>query len=373
MNPTSKPPLGGFEQRLLGELREFVELRAAAQTHSQDRVPPVTSRRPRGDQSGPFWRRRWTRPTVMLAVACVAAAVAVVVGNGSSSPPSAAAAVLHRLARVAAARPVIQPGPGQYLHLAAIRDGETVQGNCTVLVPDHVQSWISANGSALVLQKAGQLAFPSAHNKRACERAHSPLLHGGITDITGMNGTSPDSAETWWAPGCYGLEGASRLQASLQDPRTLLRRVRVITGVAVPGPAGAFISVGDLLAENDALPALRAALYRAAATIPGVRLLGPVIDRLGRHGIGLALTSHDASYPGWTFELIFDAHDSALLGDRRVDNTGQLNGWDVYHKPTIVNQIPARPPSRLSPPCTNGQSSGHPTPAGIMIMTGAAH
>jgi len=40
-----------------------------------------------------------------------------------------------------------------------------------------------------------------------------------------------------------------------------------------PGPAEAFTQVGDLLRETDASPALRAALYSAAAGLAGVKSL----------------------------------------------------------------------------------------------------
>ena len=57
------------------------------------------------------------------------------------------------------------------------------------------------------------------------------------------------------------------------DPGTLLVQMRRADG----GPRSAgedFVHVGDFLRETDARPALRAALYRATALIPGVRLLG---------------------------------------------------------------------------------------------------
>jgi hypothetical protein len=366
VNPTGKPPLDDFEQRLLDKLREFVQLRAASQDIKQADDRASTSRSA-GEGRQSLWRRRWTRPALALSIACTATAVAIIaVGTGPGSPPSAGAAMLDRVATVASSRPILEPGPGQYLYLDSADDAPIVQGNCRALIYDHVRTWISAKGAALVLDNTdGQVAFPSARDQRTCRRSHSPLLRGDVSAVTGHTSTTnPNTGETWWAPGCFPLQPGSALSANL-DPTALLRKIRSIEGTSVPGPAGEFDSAGLLLASSDASPALRAAIYRAVATLPGIRLLGTVSDRLGRHGVGLALTSH-----GWTSTLIIDPDNSTLLADSQTNPNGQPNGWDIYHKPTIVNRIPTRAPERLTPPCRRGLSEGRPARSGIMIMTG---
>lgn len=300
----------------------------------------------------PLSRRRATRTAVGLAVASLAATVAIVAGTGSTAPPSAAAAVLQRLARVASVQsPVSPPHAGHYLYVDSTQAGESVQGGCSTLVPAHLQSWIGANGSGRVLQTTRQGSFFSAHDKLVCERSHSILLHSSATN------------DTWWAPGCYSIGDATYLHGSFQDPKTLLRKMAKIEG-GPPGTAEAFLHVGSFL-QGDASPALRAAIYRAAATIPGVRLLGQATDRLGRHGIGIALPSQ-----GSTSELILDPHDSALLSEQ-MTLRGQLHDWAVYRKTAIVSRIPARRPGRLAPACSNGLSYGHSARDGITIMTGS--
>ncbi|MGI8714438.1 MAG: CU044_5270 family protein, partial [Solirubrobacteraceae bacterium] len=241
--------------------------------------------------------------------ACVAATLAIVAGTGSSAPPRAAAAVLQRLARVASGqRPVSAPAPGHYLYVDSTQAGESVQGGCSTLVAEQRQIWISANGSGRVLESTGQGSFFSTHDRLVCRRSHSILLNSRAT------------SDTWWARGCYSIGDASYLRGSFRDPKTLLQKLAEIAG-GPPGSAEAFMHIGDFLRESDASPALRAAIYRAAATIPGARLLGPVSDRLGRPGIGIALTSHR-----WTSELILDPHDSALLAEQTTFR-GQLHGW----------------------------------------------
>jgi hypothetical protein len=51
-----------------------------------------------------------------------------------------------------------------------------------------------------------------------------------------------------------------------------------------------------------------------------VQLLGPVTDRLGRHGTGIAVNSH-----GSTSELIFDSHDIAQRGHAQRDRAGTIH------------------------------------------------
>jgi hypothetical protein len=271
------------------------------------------------------------------------------------------AAVLQRLANVAAMQsPVAPPPAGHYVHVSSLQAGETGQvgvaghPRCTVLVPERRQIWISASGSGRTLDVPGPLTFFSPGGKRACERWHSAVLH----DVAAVQ-------DTWYAPGCYDLGDASRLHGSFSDPKALLGQMAEIDGGPI-GPAGDFFRVGSFLRESDASPQLRAAIYRAAATIPGVRLLGSVMDRLGRHGIGMALTSD-----GSTSELIFNPRNGSMLAQQTANSAGQLIGWGVYHPNEIVNRIPGGPPVRLTPPCArSGVNYGRSGPGGTTIFTG---
>ena len=76
--------------------------------------------------------------------------------------------------------------------------------------------------------------------------------------------------------------------------------------------------VGELLREAPTPPALRAALYRVAARIPGVELVGAVRDEQGRRGIAVALPEETERN-----ELVFDPRSAALLGERSVTTREQ--------------------------------------------------
>ena len=121
------------------------------------------------------------------------------------------------------------------------------------------------------------------------------------------------------------------------------RRFRTESDSALPWLLGI---ATNLLRETDASPALRAAIYKVAATIPGVEVLGPARDHSGRLGIGLAYNT-----AGARSELIFDPRTSALLGELDTDPAGALVGWAVYLRSRIVNGLPRRRARTAAPAC----------------------
>jgi hypothetical protein len=174
------------------------------------------------------------------------------------------------------------------------------------------------------------------------------------------------TSNTWAAPGCLGIDPVP-LGKLPTDPKLL--RARLLTGKVEggpPGPAEAFTQVGDLLRETDASPALRAALYRAAAGLRGVRNLGIVTDQLGRRGIALAIDS-----AGIRHELIFSTTTSALLGEEGVlvqpskglpGKIGSVLYWSDYLPSRVVSRLPAPSPLPLKPTCVKGAATGLKVP-----------
>ena len=156
------------------------------------------------------------------------------------------------------------------------------------------------------------------------------------------------TTNTWFAPGCLELGPTSDWRKLSTDPRVLLGQMRRIDG-GPPTAAEDFVHIGDFLRETDAPPKIRAAIYRAAALIPGVQLLGSVRDHDGRRGIGMAYTSHHS-----TSELIFDPRTGELLGEQ---SGGQLEYWAVYLRQRVVNHLPSRSPAPLTPACV--ATAGH--------------
>ncbi len=319
---------------------------------------PRTSRTSRALDTSRRRRRVWLLPTtvaVAATVAIVAIVLADVLGSGSPGPSPAAAAVFNHLAAVAKAQPSNVPGPGQYLYVDSDQANEAIAAGtgCTMLAPERRQIWIGADGSGRLLENIGQASFLSAADRTACARAH----------LLGQAG--PGTSDMWFAPDCLSI-GPTNLQALPTDAAALraLLDARKIEG-GPPGPAEDFVQIGDLLRETDASPALRAAIYTVAATIPGVEVLGPARDHAGRLGIGLAYNSGGARS-----ELIFDPRTSALLGELDTDPSGAVSGWAVYVQSRIVNGLPHQPPAPLHPACVNYSGRAVQEPDGSTLMVG---
>jgi hypothetical protein len=85
MKATHDSSLDGFEQRLLGELRRFVELRAAEQAPIQDRL---TARRPQAGRLAVTPGRWMTAGATAAVIGCIMA----LIGFSSDSAPSLAQA-----------------------------------------------------------------------------------------------------------------------------------------------------------------------------------------------------------------------------------------------------------------------------------------
>lgn len=111
-----------------------------------------------------------------------------------------------------------------------------------------------------------------------------------------------------------------------------------------------FTIVGDIMRLPAVPPALRAALFRVAERLPGVTLVGPTQDGLGRHGTAVGMTTIGSR--GLRNDLIFDPTTGALLGERTVSLSGKSGtpagsviNWSVYPVEAVVHtdhKLPAK-------------------------------
>ena len=128
------------------------------------------------------------------------------------------------------------------------------------------------------------------------------------------------------------------LQSLPTDPQVLLHRIRLLkTGGRSPD-AEAFGTIGDLIRESVMPPRVSAALYRAAALIPGVTVISSDTDAIGRPGVAVSLTVR-----GEQQEWIFDRHTYQLLGERDFQN-GILVGKTAILGRAIVDRSGELPP-----------------------------
>jgi hypothetical protein len=329
--------------------------RSVAALNPSSSVAPA---KPRRRERSAFARRMATRRPVTFATATVAAAVVLAVSLLSSGPaagPSpAVAAVLQHLARIAARGPSLVPGSGQYLYVDSVNDYPAIQmvphgTGCVAYGVNHRQIWIAADGSGLLRQTSGPATFTSAHDRALCLRAESK------SDL------SAGASNMWFADQCFQLGPTNDMQSLSTNPRTLLRQMRKIDG-GPRDPGEDFKRVGDFLRETDAPPALRAALYRVAALIPGVQLLGIVRDHSGRRGLGVAFTTH-----GFRNELIFNPRTAALLGERGIGKAPGSSSWAVYIDSRVVGRVPYPSPRPLTPACHHDAGHVRNVPGGVVV------
>jgi hypothetical protein len=129
------------------------------------------------------------------------------------------------------------------------------------------------------------------------------------------------------------------LQSLPTDPPALLSLIEQQMRGQQPRPEEAFTTIGDLLHEAIAPPRVSAALYRAAALIPGVTVVADATDAIGRHGVAVALT-----YQGVRSEWIFSKRTLIYLGERDIKIAdGSTTGMSAILQRAFVNhagQIP---------------------------------
>ena len=224
-----------------------------------------------------------------LAVGLLSGPAGTALPGASSGPPSAATvAALRKLSLVAARQPAAAaPGPGQFQYTSSVG----ITQACTVAklyfcVNYHLKReiWIGSDGSGRIQEAQTDPEFPTAKDRENWIALGRPrLVYPPSDDREGPGRLSA---------------GPTDLSKLPTDPAKLAELIssRKIEG-GPPGPAEDFVQVGDLLRETDASPALRAALFKVASGIPGVKVIGTVTDSDGRSGTAIAFESGGAGQP----------------------------------------------------------------------------
>lgn len=244
-----------------------------------------------------------------VAVAGLAVAAAVLgLQGGGLTPSPALAATMDRLGRIAEAQDWSGlPGPGQYLYTRSEGAFASYSGGVDV---DHRQIWFPSSGRLLLSDAAVNRTVK-------------------VASIGGRTGTGFPTTVSGW-------------KSLSTDPATLLQQIHRLDG----GPNSAaeeFVNVNDALRENPIPPAIRAALYRAVALIPGVTLVGQQTDPLGQSGLGVLYQAPsqptDPETP--TTKLIFDQKTGRMLAEENYNQAGKLTGWTSYLQQEVVDSAPS--------------------------------
>jgi hypothetical protein len=242
----------------------------------------------------PAPRRRHRRLFAGLAAGTMAVVVALwsvtALGFGVGkfwAGQTAAGDLLGRIALVASSNTDIPPAnqvrDDQFIYIETYGGFGPAQAGSTALNLHRRQIWLSVNGV-----QAGLL--------------RDPVVSPQDLDL------GPDSS-----PGLN--DPTFRYLTTLTtNPDALLAKIYLETWGAGPNPQEeAFVTIGDLMRESIVPPDLAAALYKAAARIPGITVVDDAVDALGRHGVAIARAG-DGDQTEW----IFDRNSLAFLGERTV-------------------------------------------------------
>ena len=302
-------PAGELHEDRLLILKEHLmaEYRLAADTEL-----PAHSSTPKRAWRLPRWSRR--RPLIAAGAAALtaaAAATALVVTLAGGGPAPASPAAVRLLAEVAVA--------------AGRQSAPTVSNSDFMYIRSDVAFMVYENGSQTGIMEPlheRQIWLPVAN---LCD--YGLLIEEGQrTSLEPGDGLSPPSGANC-GPGNLGDPTYRLLQSLPTDPHALLSAIYAWDQgrgssqlYQEIGPSGAaFETIGDVIREMIVPPATAAALYRAAALIPGVTLIGRVANADGRAGIAVAWTGSQDRY-----EWIFDPSTLQFIGERDFDmSTGK--------------------------------------------------
>jgi hypothetical protein len=309
-----------------------------AMATSAEVVPLITS----PDTDLDRRRRRFVLPAVVAAAVLAVSGIAVgvtVSGGGSARPStgvrvhreSLAVAELDRAARLVADDATPVPGPGEYLYTETDSATLVALNSAGNLTPPDVTP------STMVSQSASSAPNPNAPDAgatyRVWDETHAQSWVGandnGQASFTfSTSFFSPQDKSVWQAAGSppvdvvAGAPSTASLSASgfpdvtglPTDPQALFRTLESGAYGPANNASAAFSAVGELLQDpKDTSPALRSALYQAAALIPGTEALGTIANQAGQQGQGIGLTQD-----GVRSELIVDPSSGQLLGTEDV-------------------------------------------------------
>lgn len=203
----------------------------------------------------------------------------------------------------------------------------------TVLVPTVREIWVSEDGEGrLRSESTGAAEFLTPRDEQAWKAAGSPPLSEDQVSDDRFPGGDPGGTSLYFES-FDGLPTDPDAMYQIVEERSRNQGITLHQQM--------FDTVGSLLRETNAPPEIRAALFRAAAKIPGVELKQNVTDPKGRPGVALSL-AYDPGGRVMLSELIFDTGTSALLAESQfvmekspnVDPTGRPDKLPPSNAPT---------------------------------------
>jgi hypothetical protein len=267
-------------------------------------------------------RGRWLRPAIAAAaVAAVAATVVIALpsSGGKSSPAASkeATALLSNIALAAEHEKASAVRDDQFVYIESkVGYSEQENDGPARVAPVHEREiWLSVDGT-----RTGLLEEDRGSNQ------HQTL--------------EPDT------PGNPRNTNYRHLQTLPTDADKMLDWLHKNSDGGKSADQNTFVLVGDLVSESLLPPDVAAALFRAAAKIPGVVVVADAVDAAGRHGVAVARADS-----GTREELIFDSGTKQYIGEREIavedlDNglkKGQTTGSSAILRRDVVDKAGQRP------------------------------
>lgn len=307
-------------------------------------IEHIGSRRPRNQSHRALKRTGLIGGSTIAAAAIVAALVLTnVVGlagwRGGAEPAAAEALGDAAAATIKTSDPVV--GPGQYLKVSTQAvysvDGDDGTGhgaaylatqNGQIYVPaDHSNDWVWVRDPSNVVRTFG----PASERAAAADEGASNTPEV----IRAAKGAWYNGKPTEWDFGNLP-----------RDPQQLLNYIyRVTAGTGVSADGEALVFIADTLRTGVVPADLRAALYKAAAGIPGVTITDRTATLDGHTGIAFGRDEGN----GLRQEIIIEPSTGLLIGEREVllrDGVlpgvpaGESMGWTAVTT-SVVDSAPA--------------------------------
>ncbi|WP_104087192.1 CU044_5270 family protein [Arthrobacter sp. GMC3] len=309
-----------------------------------------------GAQKAKKKHRRKALRIAVMSVATLGLAAALVAGNviGVSRPQGLASAdaaeVLNNAAEltIKTADPVV--GPGQFLKVDSTNlwlsmmgahnppDGVGAHGEMEWLDTEKMSLYIPANrDQEWVWERSGRIPT-TFFDEKSKEFALNQAKEMGDTSelLKGVGGAFYNSPSSF--------PDEKDMAAYSRDPRMLLDGIYKRTAGAGQSADGeALVYIADLLRTGMVPADLRAALYKAAALIPGVSVTDNQATLDGQTGIAIGRVEKASDFRQ---DIIIDPATGQLIGEREVALTdrgsipaGTAVGWTTI-RTTVVDSAP---------------------------------
>lgn len=304
---------------------------AAARAEAASLPAPRPPRPPRTPS------RRWL-PALAAAAVLVAAVLLPLSTSWWSGPAAPGTSTAPTMPSAASAHDLLQSAAAATAPEQVLRPGEYREVTEHVWAAEHVTTG-DRTGYSYLLEHRNELWIPWDADRAWKHREQTiggPTWLGGTDDPSVLDGARTSSAAANGPPAaCVVFAGAS--ESCEKEPRTwrdpafyaglprqaepLLARLHALSGQRGDGEdpvstAAALLGTGMVQAD------LRAALYRALAELPGMRLTDRSVTLDGRTGVAFGLDGER-----WRHAVILDPATGEFLGSRTTTGDRPAEPW----------------------------------------------